>query len=178
MTNLVQIGLGVGALLGVALLAGTASAHATLEQDHAPAGSFYKAVIGIAHGCEGSATHTVRVLMPDGVMRPKPMPKPDWTLETRTEKLATPYEWYGTTITEDVREITWRGGPLPDDFYDEFVFMVKLPDAVGQTLYFKTVQLCEKGEHRWIEIPEPGQRLGHDAQPAPALTLTKPDAPP
>lgn len=167
---------GLALLLGAALATADASAHAVLERDHAPAGSFYKAVLGIPHGCAGSATHTVRVLMPDGVRRPKPMPKPGWTLETRIETLDQPYDWYGTTITEDVREIVWSGGNLPDRFYDEFVFMVKLPEAEGATLYFKTIQLCDKGEHRWIEIPEPGKQGGHDGQPAPSLSLTKPEA--
>ena len=163
-------------LFGVGAFATSAFAHAVLERDHAPAGNFYKAVIGIPHGCAGTATHTIRVLMPDGVRQPKPMPKPGWSLETRLEKLAAPYDWYGTTITEDVREIVWSGGSLRGDFYDEFVFMVKLPDTPGETLYFKTVQTCENGEHRWVEVPEPGKTLGHDAEPAPSLTLTKPEA--
>jgi periplasmic copper chaperone A len=46
--------------LGAAILcltgASTAFAHATLETKEAPASSFYKAVIRIGHGCEGTAT--------------------------------------------------------------------------------------------------------------------------
>jgi uncharacterized protein YcnI len=172
----IGVSLCIAALSSFALSSSPVWAHATLERDQAPAGSFYKAVIGIPHGCAGAATQAVRVLMPDGVKRPRPMPKPGWALETRVENLATPYDWYGTTITEDVREIVWSGGSLRDDFYDEFVFMVKLPDTEGATLYFKTVQVCDKGEHRWIEVPEPGKTLGHDAEPAPSLILTKPEA--
>ena len=41
--------------------AGAAHAHVTLEQPKAPAGSTVKAVLRVGHGCDGSATHTLRV---------------------------------------------------------------------------------------------------------------------
>ena len=45
-----------------------ALAHITLEQREAPAGSTYKAVMRVGHGCEGSPTIAVRVQIPDGVI--------------------------------------------------------------------------------------------------------------
>ena len=53
--------------------------------------------------------------------------------------------------------MAWRGGSLPDNLYDTFGLLMKLPDAAGKTLYFPVVQECEKGVHRWIEIPAAGQ---------------------
>jgi uncharacterized protein YcnI len=38
-------------------------------------------------------------------------------------------------------------------------------------LYFPAVQECEKGVHRWIEIPEPGKSARDYKEPAPALKL-------
>jgi uncharacterized protein YcnI len=163
------------AMIAAALVApGLASAHATLEQASAEAGTFYKAVMRIGHGCEGSPTVKVRIQMPDGVKQAKPMPKAGWQLEAVVQPLDQSYDWYGTTISEDVREVVWSGGNLPDHFYDEFVFRAKLPDTGDQTLYFKTVQECESGIHRWIEIPEAGKTADDYPEPAPALKLTVP----
>jgi uncharacterized protein YcnI len=38
-------------------------------------------------------------------------------------------------------------------------------------LYFPVVQECEKGVHRWIEIPAAGKSSGDYPEPAPALKL-------
>ena len=38
----------------------------------------------------------------------------------------------------------------------------------GQTIYLPVVQECEKGAHRWIEIPGQGSDL---PEPAPELKL-------
>ena len=48
---------------------------------------------------------------------------------------------------------------------------MKLPDKPGETLYFPTVQECEKGVHRWIEIPAAGKSRGDYKEPAPFLRL-------
>ena len=43
--------------------------------------------------------------------------------------------------------------------------------SAHHAFYFPLVQECEKGVHRWIEIPAAG-KSGHDlAEPAPALKL-------
>jgi periplasmic copper chaperone A len=152
---------------------GAALAHVTLEQQEAPAESTYKAVLRVGHGCEGSPTTAIRVRIPDGVIAVKPMPKPGWELETKREPYAEPVAYYDDMLTEGVREIIWSGGTLPDDWYDEFVFRVRLPKGEpGSTLYFPTVQECAEGVHRWIEIPAEGRSADDYEEPAPGLTLT------
>ena len=142
------------ACLGIA--ASASLAHAVLEQPSAPAGSYYKGVIKVGHGCEGAATTSVTVLIPEGVVGVKPMPKAGWTLATRKEKLATPYESHGKRIEESVVAITWSGGNLPDAHYDEFVATMKLPDTPGKR-WFKIEQLCTSGRNNWVEVPAAGQ---------------------
>lgn len=148
-------------------------AHASLDQETAVSGSNYRGVLRITHGCNGSPTVSVRIRIPDGVTRTKPMPKPGWELETVVMKLETPYERNDAIITEDVTELIWSGGMLQDDFFDEFVFRADLPETGKETtLYFRTVQECENGEfHRWIEIPGPGENADDFREPAPALIL-------
>lgn len=149
-----------------------AVAHVTLETRQAPAGSYYKAVIRVPHGCDGTPTTTVRVRIADGVTSVKPQPKPGWKLAIIKGKLAMPYaDSHGNQITEAVREVAWSGGHLLDEHYDEFVMQMRLPETPNATLYFPVVQECVKGAHRWIEIPAAGKAPGDYKQPAPALGL-------
>ena len=113
-----------------ALISTACFAHITLETRQAPAGSTYKAVLRVPHGCEGSPTVAIRVKIPEGVYNLKPMPKPGWTIETKNGKYAKSYDpGHGNAkVTEGVVELSWSGGKLPDDHYDEFVFRAALGD--------------------------------------------------
>jgi uncharacterized protein YcnI len=160
---------GAGALVAVSC----ASAHVTLETQQAAVGGSYKGVMRVPHGCEGSATTAIRIRIPEGVVAVKPMPKPGWTLDTVSGKYPRPYSLRGANVSEGVTEVSWSGGKLPDAFYDEFVFTGSLADELesGKTIYFPVVQQCEKGVHRWIEIPAAGTSPGDYPEPAPALKL-------
>jgi periplasmic copper chaperone A len=157
------------------LLTSSASAHVTLENRQATIGAGYKAVFAVPHGCAGSATTKIRVQIPEGVIAVKPMPKAGWNVEVIKGKYAAEYDYHGTKYSEGVKEVVWSGGKLPDDYYDEFVISTFLtgvlkPDTV---LYFPTVQECEQGVSRWIDIPE-GEHAAHthDSKwPAPGVTL-------
>ena len=154
------------------LLAGVALAHVTLEAKQAPADSYHKVVVRVPHGCNGSPMLALRVQIPEDVTGVKPQPKTGWELKTVKGPLATPIaDSHGNMITEGVKEVAWTGGRLLDEHYDEFVMRVKLPNKPGETLYFKSVQECEKGVHRWIEVPEPGRSDDDYKEPAPALKL-------
>lgn len=150
-------------------------AHSTLEVKEAKVGASYKAVLKVPHGCEGQATNTVKVQIPEGFFAVKPMPKAGWTLEVKTGKYAKAYMNHGTEVTEGVLEIVWSGGNLPDAFYDEFVFTGTFaPDLpVEQTFYFPAVQVCANGEEAWIDTSGNPEAK----KPAPSLTLKPADAP-
>ncbi len=148
---------------------GTASAHASLETKTAEVGSSYKAVMRVPHGCEGSATHTVIITVPEGFYNVKPMPKAGWTLETTRGAYEQRFTAHGREYPEGVKEITWSGGYLQDDWYDEFVFRGTFGSelAPDSAFHFPTVQLCEDGQVAWDNVtddPDAGR-------PAPALTL-------
>lgn len=159
-------------LFGATLVASSASAHITLENRQATIGSTYKAVFAVPHGCAGSATVKIRVQIPEGVIAVKPMPKPGWSVETVKGKYSTSYELHGATITEGVREVTWSGGKLADDNYDEFVLSAYLTGSLkpNTTLYFPVVQECEQGTSRWIELPSEG-KPAEGKSPAPGVRL-------
>ena len=150
-----------------------AVAHITLESQEAKVNAPYKGVLRVPHGCEKTATTSLRVRIPDGVIGVKPMPKPGWTLTTVTANYPKPVKLYHAELTEGVVEISWAGGKLPDAWYDEFVFTGFVSGELesGKTLYFPVLQECETGVHRWIEIPAAGQPRSDVPQPAPELKL-------
>jgi periplasmic copper chaperone A len=164
------------AVVAVAVLCVTSSvtAHVVLESKQAPAGSTYKAVLQVGHGCEGSPTKSLRIQIPEGVIAVKPMPKPGWELTTKRGEYAQAYDYFGEKLTEGVKEVAWIGGNLPDEWYDEFVLRIRLPNgAPGTVIRFPVVQECIEGVHRWIEIPAEGQDPDSVEEPAPFLTLTE-----
>lgn len=148
------------AALAAALLAAPALAHVVLHEPQAMAGSSYRAVFRVGHGCDGQPTTGLRVYLPTGVRGARPMPKPGWTLSTRRAPLAEPYTSHGKTIREEVVEISWQAqGPqqaLPDDWYDEFVVRLSLPAQAG-LLWFRVLQSCGESVLDWHEVPAPGQ---------------------
>jgi len=115
--------------------------------------------VRITHGCGTAATQTVRIQMPAGVTRVYPFYIPGWTVKTKLRKLDQPFKGEdGVMVTETIDQIDWTGGPVPDGLFAEFRFKADVPAEPGRTLYFKTIQLCEKGEVRWIETPKPGEK--------------------
>jgi uncharacterized protein YcnI len=162
-----------GFVIAALLFATPAYAHVTLEGRQAAIGTWYKAVFAVPHGCAGSATTKIRVQIPDGVIDVKPMPKPGWNVEVVKGKYAAPYDFHGGKISEGAKEVVWSGGKLADDNYDEFVISTYLtatlkPDTV---LYFPTVQECEQGINRWIDIPADAEHTHDTKSPAPGVKL-------
>ncbi|MGR2663574.1 MULTISPECIES: YcnI family protein [Chromobacterium] len=158
------------ALLALLTASGSALAHVTLETPTAASGSYYKGVLKIGHGCNGSPTTAISVELPEGVRLAQPMPKAGWEVEV-SKSAVKPFDNYGRKVSEDVSRITWKGGKLPSNFYDEFVFQAKIAAQPGK-LYFKVKQQCEQGETNWAEIPAAGQDAHDLKSPAAELTVT------
>jgi uncharacterized protein YcnI len=51
--------------------------------------------------------------------------------------------------------VTHKDNVLPDDQFDEFAFMGRLPDQAGP-LWVKVLQLCENSQNDWSDIPTHG----------------------
>ena len=137
------------------LAATSASAHVTLAETSAKAGSYYVATFRVSHGCDGSPTTALRIEIPASVAFAHPQPKPGWTLAMDHDD-------------DRVTAIIWKGGDLPSDEFDEFSVMLKLPKDAG-SLVFPATQTCEKGVEQWNEVPKAGRMLKN---PAPVLTVT------
>ncbi len=169
------------ALCVAAMPAIPAFSHITLEQQQVETNTPYKAVLRVGHGCEGLPTTALRVQIPAGFQGAKPMPKAGWTVQAKTEKLATPYDNYGKQITEDIVEITWAiKSPefaLKDSEYDEFILRGRAAMPAGAA-WFKVTQLCQEGSktgsNPWTEIPASGTSTRGLKYPAALLQVVAP----
>ncbi len=112
--------------------ASSASAHMGIElRGSTPtAGSSTTLMFRPGHGCDGDATNALSVEIPAGVTGAKAQQKAGWKIST----------------SNDGKTITWSGGALPDDQFDEFGLRVTWPKAAAgsapQKYYFKSVQTC------------------------------------
>ncbi|WIJ26899.1 YcnI family protein [Devosia sp. RR2S18] len=160
-------------LTAIALTLGSvpAQAHIVLQSKEAQLGASYPAVLVVGHGCGGEAPTRVSCPDPGRTLQSyaRPMPKAGWDIETVAGPYETPFMNHGTELTEGVKEISWTGGSLPDDFFDEFTFrgtFAENPEE-GTTFYFSVIQTCGSDEDAWID-----QSGNEDVEfPAPAVTL-------
>ena len=157
------------------MLAAPSFSHIALEGKSAAAGSTYKAVFQVGHGCGGAATTGLSVQIPAGFQGAKPYVKAGWTVSAKLGKLAKPYDSNGKQVTEDVTVVSWtaasKDAALQDGNLDEFVLRGKLPDAAGP-LWFKVLQTCESGSIDWSEVPASGTSAKGLKSPAALLEVT------
>jgi uncharacterized protein YcnI len=92
--------------------------------------------------------------------------KPGWKVSITRRPAGRPH-----SAGAPVSAVEWRGGPLPDDLYDTFGLVMKLPAAAGQTLYFPVTQECRNGIRHWTGIPANGQKWHALPSPAPFVKL-------
>jgi uncharacterized protein YcnI len=168
------IACGIFTLLGFAC---PALAHVTAHPDAGVAGSYFETRFIVPHGCNGSPTIALRITIPDGIAGVTPQMKPGWKVSIRRRKLEQPLSQnHGKPIIGGVAEVEWRGGPLPNDLYDAFGLMMKLPTTSGRTLYFPVTQECRNGIRRWTGIPANGQPWHDLPSPAPFVKLLPQEA--
>lgn len=130
------------ALFAAPLAALTLSAHAhvVLDQTQAEAGTPYRAVLRVGHGCGDSAVIELIAQIPPGVRGARPMAKPGWTIEQTRD-----------AATKAVTQIRWTGGRLDAAQFDDFVLIANLPDQPGP-LTWKVTQVCESGRADWAPV--------------------------
>jgi hypothetical protein len=151
----------------------SAFAHITLAIGETRSSVYYKAVFQVPHGCDGAATQSIRIQIPEGIIGVKPMPKPGWTLDITRGAYAKSYQSHGKTVNEGAKEVMWSGGSLSDENYDEFIFTSFITDfPPGQAIYFPTVQQCAKGEVHWNQIASAGENPHSLKSPAPMLRIS------
>lgn len=146
-------------------------AHVVAMPEGGPAGQFIAISFLVGEGCAGSATRAVRIEIPASIRMAKPQPKSGWTVQLDKQPLDKPVATEGGPRRERVAAITWRGGSIADEEFDQFTVLLRLPAQAGP-VYFPVVQTCEKGEAKWIEVPGPDAAAHGLAYPAPVVKVT------
>ncbi|NED16478.1 YcnI family protein [Streptomyces sp. SID9124] len=173
--NVSRIALAGGvAASAVLLLAGTASAHVTVQpQGEAAKGGYAVINFKVPNERDNASTTKLEVSFPTDhpLASVMPQPVPGWNIEVTTSKLAKPLEMHGKTINEAVSKVTWTGGKIEPGRFQQFPLSVgQLPEDADQ-LVFKAVQTYSNKEVvRWIEEPKEGAE--EPETPAPVLKLT------
>lgn len=166
----------------VLILAGTASAHVSVQpQGEAAKGGYATVNFKVPNERDDASTTKVEVNFPTEHPLASVMPQavPGWDIEVTKSKLAKPMEMHGKKINEAVSKVTWTAkgdkderGIRPGDFQQFPLSIGQLPEDADQ-LVFKAIQTYDNKEVvRWIEE----QKTGADEpeSPAPVLALTAP----
>ncbi|XUY28094.1 copper chaperone PCu(A)C [Agrobacterium sp. rho-8.1] len=151
-----------------------AFAHTSFVNPTAAQESTIVAALQVPHGCEGGlATTEVDIKLPEGFISAKPQPKAGWDIEIMQGDYQKSYMNHGTEVKSGPVEIRWKGGDLPDAYYDTFNVQGKISGVDADTnLPFKVTQVCGKnGTARWDEIAANGQDPHALKNPAPTIHI-------
>lgn len=152
------------------LLSTSAFAHASITPNTAANGATAKVAIAVPHGCDGVPTDKLTVTIPDGFVSARPQVKAGWQIEVTQGDYAKPYELHGKPVTSGAVSVTWSGGSIPDDQFDEFVLQGTF--STEGPLAFVTTQHCGTASVAWDELASDGQNPHALEHPAPVLTVT------
>lgn len=171
--------LGAAAFLGLAgslLLTQPAWAHVTISPDTSGPGQSAQIAFRVPNERDDASTVKLEVVFPpDHPLNSVSVEDvPGWTATVHKQQSAAPVQTEdGGQAGEVVTSITWEGGQIQPDHFQEFP--VRLGRLGAGQLMFKTVQTYSNGVVvRWIDGPESGADAEH---PAPVLTVATP-APP
>jgi uncharacterized protein len=164
----------VGLFAGLAVVfAGAASAHVHLDPSTASKGGDATVSFTVPNEEDAADTTMVEVQIPTdhpiGSVSVEAIP--GWTAKVERSTLAKPIRTDDGEITQTASKITWSGGTIgPDQFQNFTVSFDSLPDDVD-SLVFPTVQTYSNGDVvRWID--QPTTEGSEPEHPAPTLTLT------
>jgi len=166
----------LAALTAAALLtaATSAFAHVTVHSDDAVAGATDATITFRVPNEEANALTTgIQVIFPTdhpliGVLVKQ---HPGWTAEVQTTKLPSPIQTDDGPVSDAVAQITWTGGTITGDNYDDFDITAGQVPKDATDLTFKAIQTYSNHDVvRWIDLPAPGGP--EPDHPAPILHLT------
>ncbi|MDX2728987.1 YcnI family protein [Streptomyces sp. PA03-2a] len=164
----------------VLILAGTASAHVSVQpQGEAAKGGYATINFKVPNERDDSSTTKLEVDFPTDhpLASVMPQPVPGWKIVVTKSKLAKPLEIHGNKIDEAVSKVTWSAegskndlGIRPGQFQQFPLSVGQLPEDADQ-LVFKAIQTYDnKDVVRWIEEQKDGAE--EPESPAPVLKLT------
>jgi uncharacterized protein YcnI len=170
--------LALSAVLGlglVALVAGPAAAHVTVDPESARKGSNTKFNFQVPNEKDNASTVGLEVTFPADhpIASVSVQQKAGWSFAIEKQTLPKPIKSpFGGEVSEVVSKITWTGGEIQPGAFDLFTVRAgPLPRNVNQ-LEFQAAQTYSDGEV--VNWNEPTVRGGDEPEhPAPVLRLTR-----
>lgn len=143
------------AAASLSLCASLAFAHVSLDPPRAEAGTTYRGVLRIGHGCEAAPTTAIEMLVPAGVTRVRAPASSRWqTLQTGNK-------------------VVWTaeaGKALGPQEKGELPVELQVPGQPGP-LWIGVVQKCGSEAVQWIELPKQGTSTEGLKRPAVLLQV-------
>lgn len=160
-------------ICAVVVVGGPAWAHVSITPESAPKGSFTVLSFNVPN--EEATANTTQVVIvfptdhPIGDASVEAIP--GWTVKVEKKQLDKPIQTDEGEVTEAVSRVTWSGGTIEPERFQQFTVEVGLPDD-ADSLEFKALQTYDDGTVvSWIEpTPAGGAEPDH---PAPVLPLTE-----
>jgi periplasmic copper chaperone A len=165
-----------GAAVGtLALFAGSAFAHVTVDPREETQGNYAKLAFRVPNESDTASTVKVKVSFPlkTPLASVRVKPHDGWEAKVARTKLSEPVEAGDFTLEEAVSSITWtaeKGVAIGPDEFDEFEVSVgPLPEQ--KSMAFPAVQTYDDGEV--VEWSDPVREGAAEPEhPTPVLTLT------
>lgn len=163
------------AAAGLALLPATlASAHVRVTPDNPTSGGYSALTFRVPNESDTAGTVKVAVELPQDTpfVSVSSKPVPGWTVTAPKEKLPTPYDHNGATITEAVQTVTWtaeNGVAVAPGQYQEFSLSVGPLPAPGEIMIPATQTYSDGTVVAW---DEPTPASGEEPErPAPVFEV-------
>ena len=157
------------------------SAHVSVATGPVTANSSQLITLNVPHGCEGFDTSNVVVTLPESFHVTRPVDNVFGKATIQKAALSEPFELYGTTYTEDVRNLTWN--KVESDILEadthlyQFSFRSRIPNTPFKKYYLPVVQSCSTAEDGTLSNEwtfEGKTEHGSTEKPAPSV-LVLPD---
>ena len=133
----------------VVAMALPAFAHVTVQPNEAVAGSFARFAVRVPTEREDASTIKIELQLPP-LAFVSFQDVPGWERSVEMVTLDEPIDAFGEELTEVVGTVTWEGGAIEPNEFQEFGFSAALPEE-PTTLEFPAIQTYDSGEVvRWI----------------------------
>jgi uncharacterized protein YcnI len=162
---------GLAALI-ISLAASAASAHVTANPNIAAPGSYSKISFRVPNEEPKADTTKVEIDLPmdHPIASVSVRPLPGWDVKVEKAKLATPIKSDDAETTEAVSKITWSGGTIAPDQFQEFdVSLGPLPTNTDRLMFTATQTYSNGDVVKWDQ--DPGNGGQEPEHPAPTVRL-------
>ncbi len=134
------------AVAAALLVTPIATAHVTLNPNEWEAGGFARFAVRVPNERPNASTTEVTMQFPENVISASFQDVPGWTRRVEMAPLDEPIEEEGEEpITERIATVTWTGGEIEPNEFQEFGISFQVPEDATAPLLFPATQTYSNG---------------------------------